>query len=63
MRELSARNVGIAVAGRQTEIQDWRRKVGVDSVGRTDMRFFPTLRLAVRTLQQELAAAANPTQG
>ena len=59
-RELLARNIAIAVAGRETEILDWRRKRGVDGAGSGQLRFFPTLRLAVHTLQHELASPAGP---
>jgi len=51
-RELTARNVGIAIAGRQTEILNWRRKTGLAATRPTGIRYFPTLQLAVSALQE-----------
>jgi high affinity sulfate transporter 1 len=59
-RELAARGVKIAIAGRQTELANWRRATGHDQTP-SEARHFPTLRQAVRTLQKELAAEASPT--
>jgi len=61
-RELTARGISIALAGRQTEIANWRRETGFDKLRPTSVRHYPTLRRAVRTLQKELAADKNPPQ-
>ena len=55
-RELGARGISIAVAGRQTEIANWRREAGLDRVP-PPLRLYPTLRSAVRALEKELAAS------
>ncbi len=58
--ELTARGVRIAIAGRQTEIANWRRTTGMDQVRPSAPRQFPTMRRAVRTLSSELNDAARP---
>ena len=62
-RELAARGIHIAIAGRQTEIADWRRETGLDVLRPSGTRHFPTLRRAVRTLQKELAAGGTAEAG
>jgi len=66
-RELHGRNVCVAIAGRQTEIDDWRQQRGFHETRPSQIRQFPTLRRAVRTLQKELHAmdphAAVPGPG
>ena len=52
--ELAGRGIGIALAGRQTEIANWRRETGLEELRPTRVRLFPTLRRAVRSLQTEL---------
>jgi len=52
--ELAERGIGIALAGRQTEIANWRRETGLEELRPTRARLFPTLRRAVRSLQTEL---------
>ena len=54
-RELAARDIHIAIAGRQTEFTNWRRARRLDELRPSTVRQFPTLRQAVRTLQKELA--------
>ena len=54
-RELAARGISNALAGRQTEIANWRREAGHDRVPPA-LRHYPTLRSAVRALEKELAA-------
>jgi MFS superfamily sulfate permease-like transporter len=51
VHELDARGVRVAMAGRQTEFGDWRRAKGSEEIG---LRYYPTLRRAVRELQKEL---------
>ncbi len=58
--ELAARGVGVALAGRQTELNEWRRERGLDKLRPTNVRWFPTLRRAVRTLQKELHPDDQP---
>ena len=59
-RELTARGIGIALAGRQTELREWREKRDYDKSRPTSVRHYPTLRRAVRSLQKELAADEHP---
>jgi len=59
-RELSARGIGIALAGRQTEIADWRRETGIDKLRSLAARHFPTLGSAVRSLLAESQAGGPP---
>jgi MFS superfamily sulfate permease-like transporter len=62
-RELAARGVQVALAGRQTEFREWREARGLDKLRPATARWFPTLRRAVRTLQKELAAGEKPPPG
>lgn len=59
-RELGARDIAIALAGRQTEIANWRRETGVDKLRPLAPRHFPTLRSAVSSLQAESEMGKRP---
>lgn len=50
-RDLGSREMGTAIAGRQTEFMDWRRARGFHETRPTTARLFPTLRRAAPTLQ------------
>ena len=58
--ELASRGIGIAFAGRQTEITVWRHTKHFDETRPSTVRVFPTLRRAVHALQKELAETRSP---
>jgi high affinity sulfate transporter 1 len=53
-RELAARGVQIVLAGRRTEVADWRLKKGFDKTRPSGALHYPTLRAAVQAFQAEL---------
>ncbi|MBK9470490.1 MAG: SulP family inorganic anion transporter [Gammaproteobacteria bacterium] len=53
-QELLARGVQIVIAGRETELMEWREKTGMDELRPIKVRQFPTLAHAVDALQAEL---------
>jgi high affinity sulfate transporter 1 len=61
--ELEARGVQVALAGRQTEFDDWRREKGLEEARPRGLRKFPTLWYAVRVLQEELHSETDPFGG
>ena len=56
-QELLAQGVQIVLAGRETELMEWREKTGMDRLRPIRLRQFPTLGQAVATLQAELQGA------
>jgi high affinity sulfate transporter 1 len=61
--ELASRGIRIAFAGRETEITTWRRKKHFGETHPSNVRVFPTLRWAVRALQEELAKDIQAAAG
>lgn len=53
-RELNAFGVHVVLAGRETELMEWRERTGMDKVHPLPVRQFPSLRVAVETLRTEL---------
>ena len=53
-RELTARGVQIVLAGRRTEVADWRMKKGFDKTRPSTALHYPTLRAAVQAFEAEL---------
>ena len=53
-QELLAQGVQIVIAGRETELMEWREKTGMDELRPVKVRQFPTLADAVDALQAEL---------
>ena len=53
-QELLAQGVQIVIAGRETELMEWREKTGMDHLRPLKVRQFPTLADAVDALQAEL---------
>jgi len=52
-RELAARHVQVVLAGRRTELANWRLEKGVDKTRPTSALHYPTLRAAVQAFQAE----------
>jgi MFS superfamily sulfate permease-like transporter len=52
--ELLAQGVQIVIAGRETELMEWRERTGMDHLRPRRIRQFPTLAHAVEALQAEL---------
>ncbi len=61
-RELAARRVQIVLAGRRTEVADWRVEKGFDKTRPTDALHYSTMRTAVQAFQKELSARPNATR-
>jgi MFS superfamily sulfate permease-like transporter len=53
-QELLAQGVQIVIAGRETELMEWREKTGMDHLRPIKVRQFPTLADAVDALQAQL---------
>ena len=53
-QELLAQGVQIVIAGRETELMEWRERTGMDHLRPIKVRQFPTLADAVQALQAQL---------
>jgi MFS superfamily sulfate permease-like transporter len=62
-RELAARRVQIVLAGRRTEVADWRLEKGFDKTRPTSALHYPTLRAAVQAFQREFRVSGEPAGG
>jgi MFS superfamily sulfate permease-like transporter len=51
-RELAARGVKIVLAGRRTEVADWRLEKGLNETRSGGALHYPTLRAAVQAFQE-----------
>jgi high affinity sulfate transporter 1 len=58
--ELAARHVQLVIAGRRTEVADWRVEKGVDKTRPTTALQYPTLRAAAEAFQKDLRASRVP---
>ena len=61
-RELLARGIQLVLAGRRTEVTDWRVAKGFDKSRSTTVLYYPALSAAVQAFRAEFYASGQPSE-